>query len=80
MEERHAHEVMEMMIGSGRQYNRDGLVAEIREKFGAGTRFYTCSASGLSAAELVEFLARKGKFSGTEEAFAFNPGRMCQGH
>ena len=80
MEERHAHEVMEMMVNSGKQYSRASLVAAIRERFGAEVRFYTCSASGLSAEELVEFLTRKGKFSGTEEAFVFNPGKMCQGH
>ena len=80
MEERHAHEVMEMMVSSGKRYSRASLVAAIGERFGEGIRFYTCSASGLSAEELVEFLAKKGKFEGTEEAFVFNPGRMCQGH
>ena len=80
MEERHAHEVMEMMITSGKQYSRASLVEAIEERFGKGVTFYTCSASGLSPEELVQFLEMKGKFVGTEEAFAFNPGRMCQGH
>jgi probable metal-binding protein len=71
---------MEMMISSGKDYSRTSLAAAIREKFGEGVTFYTCSASGLSPEGLIEFLAMKGKFSGTEEAFAFNPGRMCQGH
>jgi probable metal-binding protein len=80
MEERHAHDVMEMMISSGKQYSRESLAAAIRERFGEGVTFYTCSASGLDPEELVQFLEMKGKFTGTEEAFAFNPGRMCQGH
>lgn len=80
MEERHAHEVMEMMITSGKSYNRTSLAADIREKFGSETTFYTCSMKGLSPEQLIEFLAQKGKFSGTEDSFVFDPGRMCQGH
>jgi probable metal-binding protein len=80
MEERHAHEVMEMMISGGKRYSRTSLAAEIREKFGAETSFYTCSMKGLSPEQLIEFLSQKGKFSGTEDSFMFDPGRMCQGH
>jgi probable metal-binding protein len=80
MEERHAHEVMEMMITSGKSYNRESLAAEIREKFGVETKFHTCSMNGMSPEELIEFLAQKGKFSGSEDSFIFDPGRMCQGH
>ncbi len=80
MEERHAHEVMEMMVASGKAYSRKSLAEEIREKFGEGVSFYTCSANGLSPEQLIEFLAMKGKFSGTEESFVFDSGRMCQGH
>ena len=80
MEERHAHEVMEMMITSGKAYSRVSLATEIREKFGEDVSFYTCSANGLSPEQLIEFLAKKGKFSGTEESFVFDSGRMCQGH
>ena len=36
MEERHAHEVMEMMVASSQPYNRASLVAAIDERFGAG--------------------------------------------
>ena len=80
MEELHAHEVMEMMMTSGKSYNRTSLATEIRETFGANTRFYTCSANGLSPEQLIDFLAMKGKFGGSEEAFYFNPSGMCQGH
>lgn len=80
MEERHAHEVMEMMIASGKPRSRADLVEAIEAQFGKGTTFYTCSSSGLSAEALVQFLEMKGKFIVTEEAVAFNPERMCQGH
>ena len=80
MEERHAHEVMEMMLASGKSYNRASLAAEIRARFGAKTTFYACSAKGMTAEQLVDFLAMKGKFTGTENNFVFDPGRMCTGH
>jgi probable metal-binding protein len=80
MNERHAHEVMEMMVTSGRSYSRESLAAAIRNKFGPETVFYTCSANGLSPEQLIEFLATKGKFRGTEDAFVLDTGMMCQGH
>jgi probable metal-binding protein len=80
MNERHAHEVMEMMVSSGKSYSRESLAAEIREKFGEAASFYTCSAQGLSPEQLIEFLAAKGKFFGSEDSFVFNSGMMCQGH
>ena len=46
-------------------------------KFGAGARFYTCSANGMDAGAIVDFLAAKGKFIGTPEAFRFDPARRC---
>lgn len=75
----HGHEVMDRMQASGRQFNRASLAAFIIEQFGPAARFHTCSADGMTAAELVDFLAARGKFAGTEEAFALNPHRVC-GH
>jgi len=69
-----------MMITGGKTYSRASLALAIREKFGKDTAFYTCSATGMNPEELIEFLAQKGKFTGTEEAFSFDPGLMCQGH
>lgn len=78
--ERHAHEVMEMMVSSGKRYSRESLAAEIRERFGESVNFYTCSAQGLNPEQLIEFLASKGKFLGTRDSFVFDTGMMCQGH
>lgn len=60
MEELHAHEVLHMMEGNS--YTEDSLKEAIRSKFGAETRFYACSDSGMDINSLVEFLKRKGKF------------------
>ena len=78
VEERHAHEVMEMMLASGQVYNRDSLKEEIRGRFGSGVSFYTCSMKGLTPDELIDFLAMRGKLSGTPDAFYFDAGNRCQ--
>jgi probable metal-binding protein len=74
----HGHEVMDAMQASGRLFTRESLVAFIAEHFGLGTRFHTCSADGMTAGELVDFLAARGKFVGTEEGFTLNPHHSCQ--
>lgn len=74
----HGHEVLEMMIDSGRTYSRTSLIEAIDQKFGPQARFYICSGGGMRAAELVDTLIAKGKFMGTETAFVFNPARSCQ--
>lgn len=55
----HGHEVLQMMKGN-HYATQQALVDAIVSKFGADERFYTCSAQGMTAAELVDFLAAKG--------------------
>ncbi len=74
----HGHEVMDAMQASGRLFTRESLATFITEHFGAASRFHTCSADGMTARELVNFLADRGKFVGTEEGFTLNPARVCQ--
>lgn len=69
---------MDAMLASGRLFTRDSLVAFITERFGPEARFHTCSADGMTAADLVDFLAARGKFAGTEEGFTINSDRVCQ--
>ncbi len=57
----HGHEVLHMMEGNS-YATKQQLVEAIIERFGAEERFYTCSAEGMTAAELVDFLAARGKF------------------
>ncbi|EPA5016179.1 YecH family metal-binding protein, partial [Salmonella enterica] len=70
MDSIHGHEVLNMMIESGEQYTHTSLEAAIKARFGERARFHTCSASDMTAAELVAFLAAKGKFIAVEDGFS----------
>ncbi len=59
MDSIHGHEVLNMMIESGEQYTHASLEAAIKTRFGEQARFHTCSAEGMTAGELVAFLAAK---------------------
>lgn len=59
MDSIHGHEVLNMMIESGEQYTHTSLEAAIKARFGERARFHTCSASDMTAAELVAFWRRK---------------------
>lgn len=65
----HGHEVLQMMLASGESWTVASLEAAIRRRFGEEARFHTCSAENLSAAQLVAFLEKKGKFIAREEGF-----------
>jgi probable metal-binding protein len=74
----HGHEVMEMMLGSGKTYTKQLLLADIHEKFGTGARFCTCSAENMTAEELVDFLEARGKFVPRTGGFQTSTDVMCQ--
>lgn len=74
----HGHEVLQMMLASGRAYTRESLVNEVLGKFGPEARFHTCSAEDLTAAQLVDFLEAKGKFVPQEGGFQTAPDRICR--
>ena len=73
----HGHEVLEMMLDSNQAFTKPGLIAAIRSKFGPEARFHTCSANGLSAEELVDFLEAKGKFVPRQGGFQTAPELIC---
>ncbi len=75
----HGHEVLQMMLASGQPYTKDSLQAEILAKFGAEARFHTCSADNLTAADLIEFLEGRGKFTASENGFQTEPTKICNG-
>ncbi|BET67740.1 YecH family protein [Opitutales bacterium ASA1] len=58
----HGHEVIRMMIDSGRSFTAAELAHAIADRFGHDARFHTCSADDLDAHGLIEFLAARGKF------------------
>jgi probable metal-binding protein len=73
----HGHEVMQMMLESGQAYDEERLEAAIHARFGELARFCTCSASGMTARELIEFLAARGKFVPAKEGFSTDPTKIC---
>ncbi len=73
----HGHDVLDFMIASGESYTRATLADAIRKRFGAEAQFHTCSASGMTAEQLIEFLAQRGKFAGTEAGFSVDTDRVC---
>ncbi len=75
----HAHEILEMMIASGKTYSNESLAEDIISKFGPDSTFHTCSGHGLDAYDIVQHLWGKGKFTGNPDSFVFLPGSRC-GH
>ena len=74
----HGHDVIEMMLSSRELYSKDSLTAAIIARFGAATRFHTCSADNMTAAELIEFLAARGKFAESPGGFSIDQDKVCQ--
>ncbi len=73
----HGHDVMAMMLEAARPFSRDELVAALIERFGPSARFHTCSAQGLTAAQIVEFLDARGKFVQVDGKLTTEPDRIC---
>ena len=73
----HGHDVIDLILESKQSYTRESLTSAIITRFGAATRFHTCSAAGLSAAELVTFLEDRGKFMPLDDGFTVDPARVC---
>ena len=74
----HGHEVLNMMLESETAFTTESLVAAIADRFGADSRFHTCSAEDMTAHDLVAFLAERGKFVAADAGFTTAPERMCQ--
>ncbi len=74
----HGHEVLHMMEGNSYKTKAD-LVSAIEAHFGKQERFYTCSATDMTATELVDFLAAKGKFMpATDNNFTVDKSKVCK--
>jgi len=74
----HGHDVLNMMIESGKQYTEQSLVQAIDSRFGNNARFHTCSAENMTAAELVAFLTARGKFIPADEGFSTHVSKICR--
>ena len=73
----HGHDVMRMMLEQDTSYTEESLEKAIIEKYGEKTRFFTCAAENLTAKELIEFLADKGKFVAKEDGFNTQESNIC---
>lgn len=78
MDSIHGHDVLNMMIESREQYSNASLEAAIKARFGEHARFHTCSAADMTAAELVAFLAAKGKFIAKDDGFSTHESKICR--
>jgi probable metal-binding protein len=74
----HGHEVMRMMVESGAGYTRASLREAIIGRFGASARFRACSADGMTADELIDFLGARGKFVDRGAGFSTSPDKICE--
>ena len=74
----HAHEVMHMMLDTGKTYTRETFQADLAAKFSPDARFHTCSLDNMTADDLLEFLAARSKLTGDINGeFSMNPANMC---
>ena len=73
----HGHEVLEMVLGAPKPPTLETLEAQVRARFGADARFHTCSASGLTFAELIDFLQLRGKLVPAGDGVAADRGQIC---
>lgn len=73
----HGHEVLQMMQGNS-YASKEELVKAIISRFGEAERFCTCSAEGMTAAQLVDFLEQRGKFkSAHSDGFTVDTSKVC---
>lgn len=74
----HGHEILHMMEGHTYATKQE-LVEAIEKRFGKEERYFTCSATDMTATEIVDFLYSKGKFKPTGEAgFTVDLTKVCK--
>ena len=54
------------------------LARHAKENETIAARFHTCSAENMTAEELIEFLAQRGKFTAGADGFSVDPSTICQ--
>jgi probable metal-binding protein len=77
MSDIHAHEVMHMMLEQDGGFSRESLAQAIVDRFGAGTRFRSCSAAGMDVNAVIDFLESRGKFVAREGGFNTARDKIC---
>jgi len=77
MTEIHAHEVMHLMLELDEGFSRESLARAIVDRFGADARFHSCSASGMDAEAVIDFLQSRGKFVIRGDGFNTAADKIC---
>lgn len=75
----HGHDVIALVEGASAPFTRATLTAEVVRLWGPEATFYTCSAEGLTAAQLLDFLLERGKLVDSGGELSVIPGRVCPG-
>lgn len=73
----HGHKVMDLLSASDKALSKTELLKAVADAFGEGAAFHTCSAKGMSAEELIDFLLNKGKFIEAENGLAMAANSRC---
>ncbi len=73
----HGHDVMRMMVEANRSFTEKQLEEAIRTRFGAEARFHTCSASEMTAKELIGFLRSRSKFIVSDTQLSMASENIC---
>lgn len=74
----HGHDVIAFMVQKGGRFSRQSLTEAVLAHFGAETHFHTCSSEGMTAEQLVDLLAAKGKFVANDSGFNTHADRICK--
>lgn len=74
----HGHDVLNMMLANDKGWTRESLLQALVEKYGENSHFHTCSAEGLTANELIDFLQSRGKFVEVEQGFNTQVSKICK--
>ena len=72
----HGHDVL-ALLETPTKHTRATLLAAVKERFGEDARFHTCSAEGMTATELLEFLDARGKLQACDGHLERTPGSAC---
>ena len=73
----HGHEVLHLMLEKEGGFSKESLKIAIDSRFGADARFHTCSAEGMTAKKLIDFLSDKGKFVENGNGFNTQADKIC---
>ncbi len=74
----HAHDVIDLIQNASPALSLDGVVAEVNRRYGPAVRFHTCSASGMTIQEVLEFLATRRKIVLEDGRLLVNSANVCK--